>query len=73
VTLVVLRIREPEVEARFRVPGGLVGASLLGVFPLLLLGLAGGRTRQRNRLGDEWVGVWFGDYCGGVCGVFGDG
>jgi len=40
VTLVVLRIREPELKREFRVPGGLVGASLLGVFPLLLLGLA---------------------------------
>jgi len=40
VTLVVLRIREPELKRDFRVPGGLVGATLLGVFPLLLLGLA---------------------------------
>jgi amino acid transporter len=40
VTLVVLRIREPELKREFRVPGGLVGATLLGVFPLLLLGLA---------------------------------
>jgi len=40
VTLVALRIREPELKREFRVPGGLVGASLLGVFPLLLLGLA---------------------------------
>jgi amino acid transporter len=40
VTLVVLRIREPELKREFRVPGGLVGAALLGVFPLLLLGLA---------------------------------
>jgi amino acid transporter len=40
VTLVVLRIREPELKREFRVPGGLVGAVLVGVFPLLLLGLA---------------------------------
>jgi amino acid transporter len=40
VTLVVLRIREPELKREFRVPGGLVGAILAGVFPLLLLGLA---------------------------------
>jgi amino acid transporter len=40
VTLVVLRIREPELKREFRVPGGLVGATLLGVFPLLLLGFA---------------------------------
>jgi amino acid transporter len=40
VTLVVLRIREPELKREFRVPGGLAGAILAGVFPLLLLGLA---------------------------------
>jgi amino acid transporter len=40
VTLVVLRIREPELKREFRVPGGLAGAISLGVFPLLLLGLA---------------------------------
>jgi amino acid transporter len=40
VTLVVLRIREPKLKREFRVPGGLPGAILAGVFPLLLLGLA---------------------------------
>jgi amino acid transporter len=40
VTLVVLRIREPELKREFRVPGGLAGATLLGFSPLLLLGLA---------------------------------
>jgi amino acid transporter len=40
VTLVVLRIREPELKREFRVPGGVVGTVLVGVFPLLLLGLA---------------------------------
>jgi amino acid transporter len=40
VTLVVLRIREPELKREFRVPGGLAGAISMGVFPLLLLGLA---------------------------------
>src|SRR6202043_549745 len=40
VTLVVLRIREPQLKREFRVPGGLAGAILAGVFPLLLLGLA---------------------------------
>jgi len=38
VTLVVLRIREPELKREFRVPGGLAGAVSLGVFPLLLWG-----------------------------------
>src|SRR6202043_3671597 len=40
VTLVALRIREPELKREFRVPGGLPGAILAGVFPLLLLSLA---------------------------------
>jgi amino acid transporter len=40
VTLVVLRIREPELKREFRVPGGLVGAILAGVFPMILLSLA---------------------------------
>jgi amino acid transporter len=40
VTLVMLRIREPELKREFRVPGGLAGAISVGVFPLLLLGLA---------------------------------
>jgi len=40
VTLVALRLREPQLEREFRVPGGLPGAILAGVFPLLLLVLA---------------------------------
>jgi amino acid transporter len=40
VTLVVLRIREPELKREFKVPGGLVGAISCGIFPLLLLSLA---------------------------------
>ncbi len=40
VTLVVLRIREPELKREFRVPGGLAGAISCGVFPLILLLLA---------------------------------
>ena len=40
VTLVVLRIREPELKREFRVPGGLPGVILAGVFPLALLSLA---------------------------------
>lgn len=37
VSLVVLRIREPQLPRPFRVPGGLAGAILVGVEPLLLL------------------------------------
>src|SRR5216684_3932750 len=40
VTLVALRIREPQLRRGFRVPGGLTGAISCGVFPLLLLSLA---------------------------------
>ncbi len=40
VTLVALRIREPQLKREFRVPGGLTGAILAGVFPLALLSLA---------------------------------
>ena len=40
VTLVVLRIREPQLKREFRVPGGLTGAIMVGVFPGLLLLLA---------------------------------
>jgi amino acid transporter len=40
VTLVVLRIKEPGLPRAFRVPGGMPGAVLTGVFPLLLLLLA---------------------------------
>jgi amino acid transporter len=38
--LVALRIREPELDRPFRVPGGLPGAVLVGVLPALLLGLS---------------------------------
>jgi hypothetical protein len=38
--LVALRWREPDLVRPFRVPGGLSGAMLLGVFPTLLIGLA---------------------------------
>jgi amino acid transporter len=37
VTLVVLRIREPELKREFRVPGGMAGAITCGIFPLALL------------------------------------
>jgi amino acid transporter len=40
VTLVVLRIREPQLKREFRVPGGMAGAVTCGIFPFLLLCLA---------------------------------
>ncbi len=51
VTLVVLRIREPELKRGFRVPGGLVGAVMMGVFPLLLMSLALVKSGSETVLG----------------------
>jgi len=51
VTLVVLRIREPELKREFRVPGGLPGAVLAGVFPLALITLAMVRSEKETILG----------------------
>src|ERR1700736_5681981 len=47
VTLVALRIREPELKREFKVPGGLAGAIMGGAFPfaLLCLGVVG-RERE---------------------------
>jgi amino acid transporter len=51
VTLVVLRIREPGLKRGFRVPGGLVGAVMMGVFPLLLMSLALVKSGSETVLG----------------------
>ena len=51
VTLVVLRIREPELKREFRVPGGLPGAILAGLFPLALLILALLKSGSESVLG----------------------
>jgi amino acid transporter len=51
VTLVVLRIKEPNLKRGFRVPGGLTGAVLTGVFPLLLLLLAVAESNHETVLG----------------------
>jgi amino acid transporter len=40
IALIALRIKEPELRRPFRVPGGMAGASLIGVCPALLLGFA---------------------------------
>jgi amino acid transporter len=58
VTLVVLRIREPELKREFRVPGGLTGAVLAGAFPLILLSLALIRGGHETVLGMN--GLMFG-------------
>jgi amino acid transporter len=51
VTLVALRIREPELKREFRVPGGLAGAITCGIFPLLLLSLAMVESESESVLG----------------------
>jgi len=51
VTLVALRIREPQLQRPFRVPGGLAGAVLLGVFPMLLLSISIARSQREEFLG----------------------
>ena len=51
VTLVALRIREPELRREFRVPGGLAGAISCGVFPLALLGIAVMESEKESILG----------------------
>ncbi|HEV2732238.1 MAG TPA: APC family permease [Terriglobales bacterium] len=49
--LVVLRVREPELRRPFRVPGGIVGAVLVGVAPMLLLGFDLVRSQTEQVLG----------------------
>jgi len=51
VTLVALRIREPELKRGFWVPGGMPGAVLAGVFPLGLLSLAMVESNHETVLG----------------------
>src|SRR2546428_2923055 len=51
VTLVALRIREPELKRGFLLPGGLTGAISCGVFPLLLLSLAMVESNHETVLG----------------------
>ena len=51
VTLVVLRIREPNLKREFKVPGGLVGVVLAGAFPLALLSLALVKSESEKILG----------------------
>jgi amino acid transporter len=51
VALVVLRIREPNLARPFRVPGGMVGAVLVGVAPVLLLGFSIVRSQHEEVFG----------------------
>jgi amino acid transporter len=51
VTLVALRIREPNLRRSFRVPGGMAGAVSCGIFPLALLILATVESEHEAILG----------------------
>jgi amino acid transporter len=51
VTLVALRIREPELKRSFRVPGAMPGAVLCGLLPLALISLAMVRSERETILG----------------------
>ena len=51
VALIALRIQEPDLPRPFRVPGGMWGACLLGVFPLLLLGFSVFRSEREQVFG----------------------
>jgi amino acid transporter len=51
ITLVVLRVREPRLKREFRVPGGLTGAVVAGLFPLALLILAMVKSGSETVLG----------------------
>jgi len=51
ITLVVLRIREPQLPRSFRVPGGLAGAILAGVFPAFLLTISVVHSGREEVLG----------------------
>ncbi len=66
VALVVLRVREPGLVRPFKVPGGMVGAVLVGVGPALLIGYAMWAARGERMAGMPALG-----FAGvvGVCGV----
>ena len=49
--LIVLRIKEPDLPRPFRVPGGMFGAILVGIAPLMLLGFAVTRSQTEQILG----------------------
>jgi amino acid transporter len=51
VALAVLRFREPDLPRPFRVPGGKVGAIVVGIAPALMLGFAIARSQHEQVLG----------------------
>ena len=52
VALVALRLREPSLPRPFRVPGGVGGASLLGVLPMVLIAMALWSGRHESTIVD---------------------
>ena len=58
ITLVALRIREPELPRPFRIPGGLAGVVLAGLLPTLLLALSVARSMRVEVM--EMNGLSFG-------------
>ena len=51
VTLVVLRVREPNLKREFKVPGGLAGVVMTGLFPVALLSFALVKSHSETVLG----------------------
>jgi amino acid transporter len=49
--LIWLRVKEPELPRPFRVPGGTLGAAILGISPILLLGFSIVRSQTEQVLG----------------------
>jgi amino acid transporter len=73
ITLVALRIREPQLRRAFRVPGGMAGAVSCGIFPLALLILAMLESEREAILGMN--GLVFGAFIilGGIAIYFATG
>jgi len=58
IALVALRVREPNLERPFRIPGGIAGVTLLGVCPTLLLVFSAVNGEHEHILGMN--ALWFG-------------
>ncbi len=63
VALAVLRLREPALARPFRVPGGVVGASLLGVLPMALIAVALWSGRHETTVAGAACRRWLSGPC----------